>query len=109
MPAKTKADDCRTLNKSKALSELLIKDRLVYIEWLDARGVSTEWIDLDELAKAEVCVCISVGILLADRPEEVIVLPHFGTDPANGCGEMVIPRSQVRRMWSLKIGREVKP
>jgi hypothetical protein len=91
----------------KPLRERLIKDRLVYIEWCDARGVTTEWTDLEELEKADTCTCISIGLLLVDSPELIVVLPHFGTDPHNGCGEMVIPRTQVRRMWRLKVGEEI--
>ncbi len=103
-----KEKECGILGKTP-MRNLLIGQRLVYCEWSDARGVTLDWLDVDELAKGDTCTCISIGILLVDAPDRVVILPHFGTDPPNGCGEMVIPRSQVRRMWQLKIGKELSP
>ena len=106
---------CRATDKERGtlgkgpLKDRLIKDRLVYVEWNDARGITQDWTDVDDLAEGDTCICISIGILLVDTPGHIIILPHFGTDPPNGCGEMVIPRPQVLRMWTLKIGRELKP
>lgn len=85
-----------------ALQDRLIRDRLVYVEWVDARGVTTDWVPIEELTSGTPCICISVGLLLADEPDRVIILPHFGIDPNSGCGEMVIPRSQIRRLWGLR-------
>lgn len=95
--------------KKRPLKELPIKDRLVYVEWEDARGVTQEWTDVEELEKCETCTCISIGLLLVNDNKRVVVLPHLGLDPVNGCGEMTIPRGQVRRMWFLKVGPEAKP
>ena len=93
----------------KPLAARPVRDRLVYVEWEDARGVTSEWTDVQTLAQADTCVCVSIGILLAKDRQRLVILPHYmGDDPYGGCGEMVIPRSQVRRMWALRIGREMQ-
>ena len=80
------------------------KHRLVLIEWEDAYGCSTEWTELSE-PNASVLVCRSVGWLIYDGDDCKLVVPHLsGEHPranAQGCGDMTIPATAVRRMVDL--------
>jgi hypothetical protein len=82
---------------------------LVYVEWEDARGVTTDWVDLKELSRHPTSTCTSMGLLLGDHPDRIVICPHwFQGEPHQGCGEMVIPRSQIRKMRRLKMGKKLR-
>jgi len=75
--------------------------RIEYVEWRDARGVTQEWTDIRSLAKSDACKCYSVGRILKDTKKELILCPHWGDDPAFGCGEMVILKSSIIKRKKL--------
>ena len=78
------------------------KRKLVYVEWVDSRGVSAAWGHMENLKEGP-CFVESAGWLLQDEEEFIQIVPHVGTDPDQGCGDMTIPRSQVTRMIELKV------
>ena len=81
--------------------------KLVYIEWIDSYGCSSDWNNLEN-CKPELLLCRSVGWLLhADKTCKVIV-PHITQDQHDniaqqGCGEMTIPTKAVRKIVFLTI------
>ena len=85
-----------------------IQDLLVYVVWEDAMGVTQDWTDLDELERLKTCLCHSVGALICNEETHIVVVPHFGTGPYAGCGDMVIPRTQIRDIHHLKPTKRVK-
>lgn len=78
------------------------KRPIVLCAWEDARGVTQEWTDTDVIGGGETCMVFSVGLLLKLTKRRVVILPHFGPSGDSGCGDMVIPRSQVRLLRRLK-------
>jgi len=48
------------------------------------------------------CICYSVGRLIRENKREIVLLPHWGDDPPFGCGEMVIPISNIEKRKRLK-------
>lgn len=76
--------------------------KLVYLEWLDSRGVSASWSHLEDLA-SECCVLKSVGWVLTENKDLIHIVPHLGDDPAQGCGDMVIPKRCVLKKINLNI------
>jgi len=91
----------------------LLKDNLVYVEWEDAFGVTQEWTDISELEKKKTCICASVGYLIEgiEQKGHIIVVPHLSADLDNssiGCGEMIIPKTQIRVMRKLNMGNNIK-
>lgn len=82
--------------------------KLVYVEWVDSRGVSENWNTFAWLKENDICVVRSVGWLLQDTKELIQIVPHIGDDPEQGCGDMTIPRSQVKRMTALKLPKTKK-
>ena len=77
-------------------------ERIEYVEGRDARGVTQEWTDIKILKKMDSCICYSVGRLIRENKREIVLLPHWGDDPPFGCGEMVIPISNIEKRKRLK-------
>ncbi len=78
--------------------------RLVLIEWEDSLGCSPSWAPLEDSAPS-VLLCRSVGWLLYDGDECKTIVPHVtgrldGVEP-QGCGDMTIPATAVRRIVDL--------
>ena len=78
------------------------KGQIVLVKWEDTRGVTQEWTDFRLLAKADPCICYSVGLVLKENKRRIVVVPHWGNDPCSGCGEMAIPASAVRDIKVLR-------
>lgn len=82
------------------LNVLVSHYELVYLEWRDSYGVSAEWRET-EAAEPHAHRCFSVGWILKETDEAIILAPHLS--PANdlihaeeqSCGDMVIPKSAV--------------
>lgn len=89
--------------------------RLVLIRWVDSYGCSTDW---NEIANARAIAheCVSVGWIVKDGVDAVVVVPHLS--PANddiaaveqGCGDMTIPTSAIRSIEDLVLSeKDVEP
>lgn len=81
--------------------------KLVMIEWLDAYGCSSEWQEIPVLTtEQKPMVCTSVGWILFENDERVVLVPHLtgiGNDRAHeqGCGDMTIPRVSIVKITPL--------
>ena len=89
-------------NKEKAHADY----RLVYIEWEDSLVGTAGWSETDG-AKVSIMVCRSVGCLVYDGKDCKLIVPHLSEpDHANakqqGCGDMTIPASSVRKIVELR-------
>jgi len=79
--------------------------RLVFVEWLDSFGCSSDWKDLSDF-QAKPLTCFSVGWLVYDGEECKVVVPHI-SDQNNehvsqqGCGDMTIPTKAILRIVDL--------
>jgi hypothetical protein len=81
--------------------------RLVYIEWEDSYGCSSNWEDLENCLPAPM-MCRSVGWLIHDDKKCKVVVPHLNqADHPNsnlqGCGDMTIPTSAIRKIVDVRI------
>lgn len=74
---------------------------LVYLEWIDSRGVSSSWDHLESL-DSELCTVKSVGWVLKMTEDLIHIVPHLGHDPDQGCGDMVIPMNCIIKKRNLK-------
>ena len=72
--------------------------KLVKVAWLDSRGCHDHWATLDDLREAKPCIIWSVGWVIAETDEYIQIVPHLGTDPDQGCGDMVIPKIAIQDM-----------
>ena len=81
--------------------------RLVFIEWVDSYGCSSEWADLSECTP-EPMICRSVGWLIHDDSRCKIIVPHLSqpghpSTEQQGCGDMTIPTSAILKIIDLKV------
>ncbi len=83
--------------------------KLVYVEWEDALGCSSNWSSLSEAVAPEDIgppLARSVGWLCQESSKSITVVPHFMAETKyskpQGCGDMTIPRSAIRKIVSLK-------
>lgn len=82
---------------------------LVLVEWVDSYGCSANWSDLEN-PRPRPMVCKSVGWLYHDGKDCKLIVPHVSDGdpeiPKQGCGDMTIPTSAVRKIIKLKtVGR----
>ncbi len=84
------------------------KLRLVLIEWEDSFGCSATWSPLPEPNEhpPEIMICRSVGWLLHDTSGRKTIVPHVIDEHPDaeqqGCGDMTIPISAIRRIVDLE-------
>ncbi len=79
--------------------------KLVLVEWEDSRQGVSAWTTFGELKEADTCLIRSVGWLLRRTKRLLHLVPHIGGRPDQGCGDIIIPRSAVRRITALKKGK----
>ena len=81
--------------------------RLVMIEWLDSMGVGGEWQCPDCLKDPEPVVCRSVGWIVRETEDYIVVASHHHAGDCNEeaseqvCGTMAITKATVRRITDL--------
>lgn len=79
--------------------------RLVKVEWIDAHGGGRYgWRPLEGMTERP-APCRSVGYLLRETGEEIVVVPHL-QDTDMGDGEIIIPGRWVKRIVDLKEARD---
>lgn len=78
--------------------------KLVYVEWEDSMGSQSHWTSLRDI-KEESAVCRSVGWLVHDGDKVKVIVPHLSFDGGqpDGCGDMSIPASAIRKMKTIKL------
>jgi len=84
--------------------------KLVYVEWEDSFGCSAFWCNLETTTAPEDItpqLAKSVGWLCRENGSSITIVPHIADEnehaKAQGCGDMTIPRSAIRKMVCLKI------
>ena len=76
--------------------------KIYIVEWKDSASFSG-WRDREEVKEKHVCPICSVGIILAERPAEIVLVSHLaGADVE---GTMVIPKACITRIHQLKVRR----
>ena len=71
--------------------------KLVLVNWLDAAGGNRDgWRPLVAMTGMSSHACVSVGFLLHQDDDRIVVVPHVSGE--QGDGEIVIPRSWLDRV-----------
>lgn len=81
--------------------------RLVLVDWLDSYGCSSDW-RLVEACNPKVLHCHSVGWLLHEDEECVVVVPHISeaehpAAPRQACGDMTIAKKSIVSITNLPL------
>lgn len=63
----------------------------VCIEWWDSRRPADEWVFVGD-AEFSACRCRSVGFVLRETEEEIVLAQSIADGGEQACGVMVIPR-----------------
>jgi hypothetical protein len=81
--------------------------KLVLVEWVDSSSRHC-WTRLNERKGSELLRCRSVGWLVEETKEVLVLAPHMSGEGQGvhvmGTGDMAIPRVAVRRVMVLKSG-----
>lgn len=79
---------------------------LVFVEWRDSYGCSSDWQEINPSGEAALMTCHSVGWLIRKNRKCVVIVPHFSQNikvaVQQGCGDMTIPVAAIVRMTTLK-------
>lgn len=77
---------------------------IVLILWRDAFGGSNiGWRPINDIARSETVVASTVGFLLKEDKDRLVVCPHMtGADDCDGDGEIAIPASWVIKKTVLR-------
>ena len=81
--------------------------KLVYVAWVDSHS-GRGWNDLENIAaKAEFLHCRSVGWLISETKEVMVIVPHLtsgdGDIIVQGCGDITIPKCAIRKVKVIKV------
>ena len=75
----------------------------VEIEWMDSKGVTAEWEDLDEIEPLEPCLVYSVGYLLEDNEDYKTITQSLTTEQV--LGRLTIPAKSIKKVSYLGLKR----
>ena len=82
-----------------------MKEKIVLVEWWDACGGSKSgWHPMKDIVDQKPALARSVGFLVRNEPDVVVVCPHTveADGHMDGDGELAIPKSWVKRIKVLK-------
>lgn len=85
---------------SKKSSEIE-NPRLVYVEWLDAYTQKAGWKNVKKLRKQKPVLVKTVGFLVKDDPDFVIVAGTFVPTDGDCDGDVTITRGMIKRVVDL--------
>ena len=78
---------------------------LMFVEWVDSMSVNGEWQSVEEIEEPELAIAYSVGWVIGDFPNYLVVAPHVVADlkdiELQACGVMNIPKVCIRRTERL--------
>jgi hypothetical protein len=90
------------LMKEKDKKYALDGMKIVRVDWLDAMSDDNTWQELDELTKQTLKPVTSVGWILAENKENIILISSFDEDAQMGGGGCTIPKSCIKIIIHLR-------
>ncbi len=77
-----------------------LKYKLVLIEWLDSKGVTTNWEYLDELEPVLPVECVSTGFLIDDKKDYKTLVQTLSKNQV--LGRITIPCCSITKIKRVK-------
>ena len=74
---------------------------IVFVEWLDSKGVTHEWEYLEEIESMKPDKCLSVGFLLEKTKEYLTIAQSVGQTQV--IGRTTIPCCSIKRIKKLTV------
>ena len=75
--------------------------KLKYIEWLDSKGVSSDWEFIEGLKPMLPCNCKSIGFLIDDQKEYKTIAQTISDEQY--LGRMTIPTCSIIRIKNIHL------
>lgn len=75
--------------------------KLVHVTWEDSARCGS-WETFEELRGEHVIEMRSVGWVLKDDDQYLVLGPHVGSSPPQACGTLVIPKRSIVKVVKLK-------
>jgi len=66
--------------------------KLVLIEWIDSYSVYEQWDFLSDLEEPKVIKCKSVGFVVKETKESIMIIPYISGEDEGGKGGICIPK-----------------
>ncbi|MEX3555293.1 MAG: hypothetical protein VB131_01235, partial [Burkholderia gladioli] len=83
--------------------------RILFVEWVDACSYSNGSLPVEELNEPDRFECVSVGFLLSENRDGMILAPHLELEgefsQRQTCGTMMIPQSAIRRKKDISASK----
>ena len=80
--------------------------RRVEIEWLDSKGISSEWEFTKDIKPMPPCICHSIGYVHEETEEYITIAQSCDNennkDYTQIMGRMTIPKCSIRTITELK-------
>ena len=74
--------------------DIPIDKPLVLVTWLDAKDGQTGWHSIDDIEKEKLATCYSVGWLMVQNNEKVVIFADVGTTPTAISGGLYYDETQ---------------
>lgn len=81
--------------------EKLETPKLVYVEWLDAYTQAAGWKNIKKLRKQKPVLVRSVGYLVKDDPDFIIVAGTYVEEDGDCDGDVTIPRGMIKMVKDI--------
>lgn len=82
---------------------------LVLVEWQDSAQPLSHWLLLSDAPKPEIILCVSVGWVISETKDVLMLAPNIGDIQSGGSaqasGFIRIPTAAVTRRAKLREGR----
>jgi hypothetical protein len=78
-----------------------MKNKIVLIEWVDSYSVYEQWDFLKDLKEPEIMKCKSVGFIVKETNESILIMPHISGDNEAGKGGICIPKLSIIKRTEL--------
>lgn len=80
---------------------------IVYIEWLDSKGITTEWEFLEEIPDLHPALCRSTGFVFKEDAEYITVIQNLAFNPevedeTQISGRMTIPKCAITDLRTIR-------
>ena len=74
--------------------------KIICVEWLDSRGVTSEWEILEDLEELRPVVITSIGYLLSENKGYITICQNISPDQV--AGRITIPKRCITKRKYLK-------
>ena len=75
--------------------------KMVRVDWLDAMSDDNTWQEISELAKQTLKPVTSVGWILTENKDNIILVSSFDEDAQMGGGGCTIPKACVKKITAI--------